>query len=122
MYNLSVDEIEQLDEEYQMLLSTWENLKNIYVPREGPKDMYCPIKVDRLINNIKQKESRPKPSPDLSPLYVYQEVEKLLDVCVHPQFQNEYKSILQSSRGDNLTRSEKELKKRKIQFEKETGI
>lgn len=84
--------------------------------------MYCPIKVDRLIYNIRQKESRPKPSPDLSPLFVYQEVENLLDVCIHPQFQNEYKEIMQSARGDNLIRSEKQLKKRKAQFEKETGL
>jgi hypothetical protein len=49
-------------------------MRDQFLLSDGPKDIYCPIKVDRLINNIKQKEAKSKPSTDLSPLYVYKEV------------------------------------------------
>lgn len=76
-------------------------MRDQFLLSDGPKDIYCPIKVDRLINNIKQKEAKSKPSPDLSPLYVYKEVDKLLDICIHPQYQNEYNNI-EKEYSDNL--------------------
>jgi DNA-directed RNA polymerase II subunit RPB1 len=100
----------------------WRSLRDQFMLSEGNKDIYCPIKVDRLINNIKQKDGKSKPSQDLSPLYVYQEVEKLLDICVHPQFQNDYKKLFASEKTDQLERNERDLKLRKITFEKETGV
>lgn len=56
------------------------------------KDIYCPIRIDRLINNVKVKASNEK--MDLSPTEVYEDVEKLLDVCIHPRFENEYREIM----------------------------
>lgn len=53
------------------------------------KDVYCPIRIDRLINNVKVKASNEK--MDLNPVEVYEDVEKLLDVCIHPRFETEYK-------------------------------
>jgi DNA-directed RNA polymerase II subunit RPB1 len=121
-YGIGEEGIEMLEEEFSTLSKTWKSLKDQFMPSEGNKDIYCPIKVDRLINNIKQKEGKSKPSQDLSPLYVCQEVEKLLDICVHPQYQNEYKKLLISDRSDQLERSERDIKLRKQQFEKESGI
>lgn len=114
----------QLEDEFQELTRIRESLRQQFLLSDGPKDIYCPIKVDRLINNIKQKEGKSKPSADLSPLYVCKEVEKLLDICIHPQYQHEFKQIeaMFNERTDSLERSDREKKERKAQFEKETGL
>ena len=68
-------------------------------------DYHCPIKIERLINKIKAM-TREKNVDVVSPLFVYENVEKILNECLLPQSQAEYQELLTKYAG-----AEKESRK-----------
>jgi hypothetical protein len=66
-------------------------LREIFVLNRDSSDVeyYCPIKIERLINKIKAM-TREKNPEIVSPLFVFENVEKLINECLRPQSAAEY--------------------------------
>ena len=84
-------------------------------------EYYAPIKIERLINKIKAV-SKDKASEVVHPLYVYENVEKLINECLLPQCQAEYEELLRRYAGVERESKKNEFLKKKREFEQENGL
>lgn len=84
-------------------------------------EYYCPIKIERLINKIKAM-TRDKGADVVSPHFVYEQVEKLVNECVTPNGQYEYADLLAKYAGVEKESKKNEFVKKKKEFEQEYGL
>lgn len=85
----------RLADEVEVLNKCRIRLREIFVIGRDSSDVeyYCPIKIERLINKIKAMTRERNPEI-VSPLFVFENVERLINECLLPQSAAEYQEIL----------------------------
>jgi hypothetical protein len=113
----------RLGEEVDMLNKCRIRLREIFVTNKDNSDVeyYCPIKIERLINKIKAM-TREKNPEIVSPLFVFENVERLVNECLLPQTAQEYQEILEKYAGVEKESKKIEFFKKKREFEQENGL
>lgn len=98
-------------------------LREIFIlnKENSEAEYHCPIKIERLVNKIKAM-TREKGVEPANPLFVYENVEKLINECVIPQSQKEYAELLTKYEGVSKESKKKEFIKKKEEFEQENGL
>lgn len=83
--------VKKLQEEVEVLNRCRVRLREIFVINRDSSEVeyYCPIKIERLINKIKAM-TREKNPEIVSPLFVFENVDRVINECLLPQSAQEY--------------------------------